>query len=611
MAFVTATDRVPRTLILCFDGTADAFDDDTTNVVKLFSALEKERPDRQLCYYQPGIGTYLGSNRIWSPTLQHLAKVVDQALAWYLDAHVMSGYRFRMQNYVKGDKICLFGFSRGAYTARCLAGMLNKVGLLPRSNEEHISFAYKRYCDISEGNEERARGFKETFSMPVEIAFVGVWDTVASCGLFGRHLPFTASNHIIHVFRHALALDERRSKFKPNPWHRNAHSPQAAANDPDQGTPIVPPLDNGPHRKETANDLFHSALDELRKKRKKETVWSDDREAYDLAMTNMECDIREVWFPGCHADVGGGSVKNGTKHCLANAPLVWMVNHLVSANVGVIFKPHAFEGPEHLGLRPLIQVGTPLLAGLEPIGRDDTASQASGGEPMILLETADGNTEGVDIPDGEETETKGRVPPVRKPTIMPGGSGQDSPKHEKIPQSASSTKKKFSSLLKVLSPGHSITSFPPRPPSPSSPITPLSPISPVIASMRNGVIIAADEPRVPILFAPKDPKSGKRITDHDLRALTGLAQVNPVADANSRMVDQLQQRKVWWSLELIPSWQHYQDRNAYWHKGFYLNRGRPRDISDPEPLFHSSVKLREGYTPKAIVRDSEPTYVDF
>ncbi|KAG8961540.1 hypothetical protein FRC05_005925, partial [Tulasnella sp. 425] len=47
--------RPPRTLILCFDGTADSFDDDTTNVVRLFAALEKERPDRQLCYYQPGI----------------------------------------------------------------------------------------------------------------------------------------------------------------------------------------------------------------------------------------------------------------------------------------------------------------------------------------------------------------------------------------------------------------------------------------------------------------------------------------------------------------------------------------------------------------------------
>ncbi|KAG8917249.1 hypothetical protein FRC00_013847 [Tulasnella sp. 408] len=53
--------------------------------------------------------------------------------------------------------------------------MLNKVGLLPKYNEEHISFAYAKYCDISAGNEERARGFKETFSVAVDIAFVGVW----------------------------------------------------------------------------------------------------------------------------------------------------------------------------------------------------------------------------------------------------------------------------------------------------------------------------------------------------------------------------------------------------------------------------------------------------
>ncbi|KIO29804.1 hypothetical protein M407DRAFT_69939 [Tulasnella calospora MUT 4182] len=463
MAYLT-TDRVPRTLILCFDGTSDAFDDDVTNVVRLFSAFEKEDPHRQLCYYQPGIGTYLGPNRPWSSTLQRIVKVVDQAFAWYYVTHqrisdryaghvfsslpkqVMSGYRFLMQTYIKGDRICMFGFSRGAYTARCLAGMLNKVGLLPRYNEEHISFAYAKYSDTSAGNEERAKGFKDSFSIHVDIAFVGVWDTVASCGLFGRHLPFTASNHIIRVFRHALALDERRSKFKPNPWHRNAHSPQAAANDPNQGTPVVHPLNNGPHRKETANDFIHFAVQELKRKRNKETVWSDDREAYDLALTNMECDIREVWFPGCHADVGGGSVKNGTEHCLANASLVWMVNHVISADVGVIFKRRA---------------------------------------------------------------------------------------------------------------------------------------------------------------------SGRPLNDNDPRTLSWLTQANEVADANSDMVDQLSQRKFWWFLEIIPLWQHYQDRNAYWHKGFRLNRGRARDVLDPKPLFHSSVKLREGYIPKARVRESEPTYVDF
>ncbi|KAG8903116.1 hypothetical protein FRC01_009325, partial [Tulasnella sp. 417] len=333
----TYTTRPPRTLILCFDGTADSFDQDATNVVRLFSAFEKEQPDRQLCYYQPGIGTYLGPSNWWSPTMQQIAKSADQALAWYLDTHIMGGYRFLMQHYMKGDRICLFGFSRGAYTARCLAGMLNKIGLLTPSNEEHIPFAYKHYIDTSDkskDNDDSAQRFKETFSMSVKIDFVGVWDTVASCGLFGRHLPFTASNQIIRTFRHALALDERRGKFKPNQWHRKSHSIKGAENDPNGATAVVPPLTHGPRRNETLNDYINSIMDDVKKRMKKETFWSDDREAFDLKTKQEDCDVRELWFPGCHADVGGGSVKNRTEHCLANASLVWMVNQLLAADVG-------------------------------------------------------------------------------------------------------------------------------------------------------------------------------------------------------------------------------------------------------------------------------------
>lgn len=105
---------------------------------------------------------------------------------------VMGGYRFLMENYTAGDHICLFGFSRydftdnilcagltppyrGAYTARCLAGMLHKVGLLPKSNEEQISFAYKRYKDTSDTGKRRAKGFKAAFSRTVSINFIGVW----------------------------------------------------------------------------------------------------------------------------------------------------------------------------------------------------------------------------------------------------------------------------------------------------------------------------------------------------------------------------------------------------------------------------------------------------
>ncbi|KIO29802.1 hypothetical protein M407DRAFT_69958 [Tulasnella calospora MUT 4182] len=432
MAF-TVPERTPRTLILCFDGTADSFDDDTTNIVRLFSAFEKERPDRQLCYYQPGIGTYLGPTTVWSPTLQQVAKTLDQALAWYLDTHIMGGYRFLMQHYMKGDKICMFGFSRGAYTARCLAGMLNKIGLLTPSNEEQIPFAYKRYIDTSNNSEKNAQMFKDTFSMSVEIAFVGVWDTVASCGLFGRHLPFTASNEIIRVFRHALALDERRGKFKPNQWHRKSHSVKGAENDPNAATTVEPPYTDGPQRRETANDYIHWAHNGFPKRTKKETVWSDDREAFDLKTEKDKCKVREVWFPGSHADVGGGSVGNDTPHCLANASLVWMVNQVLHANVGIIFK------------------------------RD--ASEAT-------------------------------------------------------------------------------------------------------------------------------------IFDSDSGPLCWLSQLDPEKDAKSEMVDQLHEMKAWWILEYMPLWQHYQDREGYWHKGFHFNRGKVRRILDPGALFHSSAKLRRDYLPE-------------
>ncbi|QRW27127.1 hypothetical protein RhiXN_01722 [Rhizoctonia solani] len=172
----------PRTLVLCFDGTTNYFDETNTNVVKLFSLLKRDNQEEQMVYYQPGVGTYTPPG-IFLPITLKLTRIADQAIALYLDKHVMGGYEFLMKNYRDGDKICLFGFSRGAYTARALAGMLYKVGLLPPT-----------------------------------------MDTVSSVGvLFPRHLPFAKSNPIVKTFRHAVSLDERRAKFKDHLWH--VHSP--------------------------------------------------------------------------------------------------------------------------------------------------------------------------------------------------------------------------------------------------------------------------------------------------------------------------------------------------------------------------------------------------
>ncbi|KAG8926342.1 hypothetical protein FRC00_003010, partial [Tulasnella sp. 408] len=77
----------PKMLVLCFDGTSNSFGEENTNVVRLFNALEKHKTGRQMCYYQPGIGTYLAPTAGWSPALQSIAKAIDMAFAWYLEWH--------------------------------------------------------------------------------------------------------------------------------------------------------------------------------------------------------------------------------------------------------------------------------------------------------------------------------------------------------------------------------------------------------------------------------------------------------------------------------------------------------------------------------------------
>lgn len=108
-----------------------------------------------------------------------------------------------------GDHIVITGFSRGAYTARALAGFVHKIGLISTGNEELLPFAYKLYARTDKEGEALAAGFKAAFGRDVAIDFVGVWDTVVSVGVIAsQSLPFTATNEGIKTFRHALALDE-------------------------------------------------------------------------------------------------------------------------------------------------------------------------------------------------------------------------------------------------------------------------------------------------------------------------------------------------------------------------------------------------------------------
>ncbi|MCJ1243570.1 hypothetical protein MMC30_000767 [Trapelia coarctata] len=287
----------PNRLILCFDGTGNSFMGNTadTNIVKLYDKFNRSHP-HQMHYYQPGIGTYSGDGSSvnaswWGKLKQSISQTIDEGVATTFDSHVIAGYRFLMRYYGEGDRIYIFGFSRGAFTARFLARMISQVGLLSRGNEEMVPFAYKIYQDYEMGAYEdyKARkkveqsggdwnpedhpnpkityikNFKRTFcrhehlkgeahsevESGIKVHFLGLFDTVSSVGTFD--VPFTKQVMLPQVggtaehVRHAVAIDERRVKFK-------------------------------------------AALLAQEKKGK----------------GHQTEDIKEVWFPGNHGDVGGG-----------------------------------------------------------------------------------------------------------------------------------------------------------------------------------------------------------------------------------------------------------------------------------------------------------------
>ncbi|KAJ2924608.1 hypothetical protein H1R20_g12474, partial [Candolleomyces eurysporus] len=294
-----------------------------------------------------------------TPWVSRVRKILDTMFASSIHAHVMSGYEFLMQSYTAGDRICIFGFSRGAYTARSLAGMIHKVGLLPPNNFEQVPFAYKMYSRTDTIGWEQSNEFKKAFCVNVDIEFIGVWDTVDSVGIIPKRLPFTTSNTLVKTFRHAVSLDERRAKFKANLWNRpTSEEEKLGLPDPSHSAePNVPALS----KDATVDSDEVSFLFKDDKKRNEKTngqakkprqgrgmtlgirtVNSDDKlmNAYERIYSERNermTDIEEVWFAGCHCDVGGGSVSNKTRHSLARIPLRWMVREIFKAQTGILF----------------------------------------------------------------------------------------------------------------------------------------------------------------------------------------------------------------------------------------------------------------------------------
>ena len=289
-----------KRLIVCCDGT---WLDSTSglmsgelpipsNVTRVSQAIKPISRDgvSQIVYYQAGIGSQGG----------FLHRVIGGATAEGLSENIRGGYSFLANNYHPGDEIYFFGFSRGAFTVRSIAGMIDGVGLLTKNGLPYLAEIFKdwenayndRYVpknpdvpfpakpSAAEPRYKKLLVKNGLSRLDVPIQVVGVWDTVGSLGI--PRIPWMErmkistrstreflfydtklNDHIINAFQ-ALALDEHRAAFQPAVWEK--------------------PSGNN---------------------------------------TNL----RQVWFPGAHSNVGGGSYHD---QGIANITLAWMMAQVES-----------------------------------------------------------------------------------------------------------------------------------------------------------------------------------------------------------------------------------------------------------------------------------------
>lgn len=202
---------------------------------------------------------------------QKISKLHGLAYGFGIISNVAHAYSFLMDSYEAGDKVFVFGFSRGAYTARVLCSMLYEFGLLEKGNQVLIEYAMSLFTNATATNSRIAKHFKETFGRDCKPHFVGVWDTVSSVGWVydPLALAFTNGNPEIHIGRQAVAIDERRCYFRPNLWHE---------------------------------------------------------------CTDGQ-DLKQVWFTGVHSDIGGGYPRRQSG--LSNISLKWMMDEAQVAGLQI------------------------------------------------------------------------------------------------------------------------------------------------------------------------------------------------------------------------------------------------------------------------------------
>lgn len=240
-----------KNIVICFDGTGNDFGGPSSNVLKTYRSIIRDPKEDQIAFYDPGVGTESANTNlsiITGKLKATIKKLMGGAFGWGVEHNMADAYHYLMNCYDDGDSVYIFGFSRGAFTARAFAGMLVKCGLLDKRCQNLIPYALK--INNKRGNEEEAETFRNSVSRLCTPHLIGVWDTVGSLGKLLTKKKFfnTELNPDIKVGLHAVSIDEKRKKFPVTLWAKSKNPAQI---------------------------------------------------------------IEQVWFPGVHSDVGGGYLEAG------------------------------------------------------------------------------------------------------------------------------------------------------------------------------------------------------------------------------------------------------------------------------------------------------------
>jgi uncharacterized protein (DUF2235 family) len=255
-------------LIVCLDGTWNRPDDEyPTNVVKMARNLVNDYSE-QMIYYDRGVGS--GGK---------IDKIIGGATGFGIRENLEQAYKFLVENYVDNAQIYIFGFSRGAYTARSLAGMIYKCGLLSPDHSKRLPEVMKKYRNRTHPDDPPMVDYRDKYSATNKVEFIGVWDTVGSLGVPAGFISKKLSdwrngfhdvklNHLVSFAYHAIAIDEAREAFEPTLWERSDSAQPAQV-------------------------------------------------------------VKQVYFPGVHSDIGGGYSNSG----LSDITLQWMQENAKTAGL--------------------------------------------------------------------------------------------------------------------------------------------------------------------------------------------------------------------------------------------------------------------------------------